>query len=159
MKTACFRTTWGTITLTMEGDTVTRCALPHLKKTPRRPFGPNPPNLAKSEISFFQKLQNAFPSVAPSAGTAFQKKVWDELKKIPYGQVRTYGEIAVAIGHPGAARAVGLACAANPLPIFIPCHRVVAKNSFGGFSSGLPWKQLLLNLEAGPMFRNAPAVY
>lgn len=159
MKQIQFTTTWGTITLTLEGDTVTHCALPHLETAPRHPFGPHPPKLARSEIAFFWELKRAFPSFAPSGGTAFQKKVWDALKKIPYGQIRTYGEIAAAIGHPGAARAVGLACGANPLPIFIPCHRVVSKNSLGGFRSGWPWKQLLLDLEAGPVFDGAPAVY
>jgi len=69
------------------------------------------------------------------------------MQKIPRGQTRTYGEIAAAIGRPKAVRAVGSACGANPLPIFIPCHRVVAKNGLGGFGAGLPWKKLFLKEE------------
>jgi O-6-methylguanine DNA methyltransferase len=80
-------------------------------------------------------------------GTEFQQAVWREMKKIPRGQTRTYSEIAAAIGRPNAVRAVGTACGANPLPVFIPCHRVVARNGLGGFGSGLPWKVLLLRME------------
>ena len=69
------------------------------------------------------------------------------MQKIPRGQTRTYGEIAAAIGRLNAVRAVGSACGANPLPLFIPCHRVVAKTGLGGFGSGLPWKKLLLKEE------------
>jgi O-6-methylguanine DNA methyltransferase len=87
------------------------------------------------------------PNIGKPAGTEFQKAVWEELRKIPRGQTRTYGEIAGAIGRPKAARAVGSACGANPLPLFIPCHRVVAKNGLGGFVAGLPWKILLLKME------------
>jgi O-6-methylguanine DNA methyltransferase len=68
--------------------------------------------------------------------------------EIPRGQVWTYGELARHIGHPRAARAVGQACRANPLPLFIPCHRVTgANNTLGGFSCGPAWKVLLLKLE------------
>lgn len=154
MRTIGFQTTWGTITLLLDGDTVIRCILPHLETAPECPFTPVPPKQARTEVSFFWTLRKAFPSFEPSNGTDFQKKVWNALREIPYGQIRTYGEIAAAIGHPQAARAVGLACAANPLPIFIPCHRVVSKHDLGGFSSGLPWKELLLKLETPNPRRN-----
>lgn len=88
-----------------------------------------------------------FPRIGIPESTEFQRAVWNELKKIPRGQTRTYSAIAAAIGRPKAVRAVGSACGANPLPVFIPCHRVVAKNGLGGFGSGLPWKKLLLELE------------
>lgn len=79
------------------------------------------------------------------AGTDFQKSVWRELKKISPGTTKSYGEIAQAIGKPKAVRAVGGACGANPLPLFVPCHRVLAANQkIGGFSSGLDWKRKLL---------------
>ncbi len=87
------------------------------------------------------------PGIGKLEGTDFQKAVWKELQKIPRGQTRTYGEIAKAIGRPNAVRAVGAACGANPVPLFIPCHRVVAQNGLGGFGAGLPWKKLLLELE------------
>lgn len=81
-------------------------------------------------------------------GTDFQKKVWKELKKIPYGKTATYGEIAEKIGNPKAQRAVGLANNRNPLPIIIPCHRVIGKNgSLTGYALGLDVKKILLDLE------------
>jgi len=82
-------------------------------------------------------------------GTPFQKKVWRALLEIPAGQTRSYGEIAAAVGEPGAARAVGAACGANPIPVLVPCHRVLAAHKkLGGFSAGLKWKRLLLEREA-----------
>ncbi len=84
--------------------------------------------------------------VAPE-GTDFQKDVWDAMQDIPYGSTATYGEIAKEIGRPGAARAVGMACGANPIPVIIPCHRVVASDGIGGYSGGLAIKRKLLNIE------------
>ena len=81
-------------------------------------------------------------------GTAFQKSVWNALKKIPRGETKSYRDIAVAIGQPQAVRAVGSACAANPVPILVPCHRVLAAaKKLGGFSAGVEWKRTLLSLE------------
>ena len=81
-------------------------------------------------------------------GTPFQLEVWQALRVIPYGRTRTYGEIAKAVGRPGAARAVGMANHDNPLLIFTPCHRVVGKNgSLTGFACGLEVKARLLELE------------
>ena len=78
-------------------------------------------------------------------GTAFQKQVWKALLKIPVGQTKSYGEIARAIGRPQAIRAVGGACGANPVPLLVPCHRVLAAGKkLGGFSGGLDWKRRLL---------------
>ena len=69
--------------------------------------------------------------------------------QIPYGATQTYGEVALRIGKPGASRAVGTACGRNPVPVLVPCHRVVASGGkLGGFSAGLSWKRNLLNLEA-----------
>jgi O-6-methylguanine DNA methyltransferase len=79
------------------------------------------------------------------AGTAFQKSVWNALRKISPGKTKSYGEIARAIGRPKAVRAVGGACGANPVPVLVPCHRVLAANKkLGGFSGGLDWKRRLL---------------
>jgi methylated-DNA-[protein]-cysteine S-methyltransferase len=81
-------------------------------------------------------------------GTAFFKKVWKELQSIPYGEIRFYSEIAKNIGKPKASRAVGMACNRNPIPIFIPCHRVIGKDwSLTGYAGGLRIKEWLLNLE------------
>ncbi|MDY0162721.1 methylated-DNA--[protein]-cysteine S-methyltransferase [Desulfobotulus sp.] len=83
-------------------------------------------------------------------GTVFQRRVWSVLQAIPYGETRSYGEVALALGQSGAARAVGRANGKNPLPVFIPCHRVIlAGGGLGGYSSGLARKRLLLDLEAG----------
>jgi methylated-DNA-[protein]-cysteine S-methyltransferase len=82
-------------------------------------------------------------------GTDFQKAVWKELQRIPYGETRSYGEIAKAIGRPGAARAVGMANHDNPLAVVIPCHRVVGSNgSLTGYAGGLDLKAQLLSIES-----------
>ncbi len=89
------------------------------------------------------------------AGTAFQQRVWSALATIPFGETRTYGQIAAQIGSPGGARAVGLACGKNPVAIVIPCHRVVAtRGHLGGYGGGLDWKKRLLGIESNA----APAV-
>ncbi|MEI6083817.1 MAG: methylated-DNA--[protein]-cysteine S-methyltransferase [Verrucomicrobiota bacterium] len=83
-----------------------------------------------------------------TAGTAFQQAVWRVLLKIPRGETRSYGWVAKQIGKPRATRAVGSACGANPVPIIVPCHRVIAGDgSIGGFGCGLPLKKKLLALE------------
>jgi O-6-methylguanine DNA methyltransferase len=82
------------------------------------------------------------------AGTEFQKSVWSALRNISAGKTKSYGEIARAIGKPKAVRAVGGACGANPVPVLVPCHRVLAANQkLGGFSGGLDWKRSLLERE------------
>ncbi len=82
-----------------------------------------------------------------SGSTAFERRVYKAARNIPAGQVRTYGDIARAIGQPGAARAVGNALGKNPVGIVIPCHRVVAADGIGGFTGGVEWKRKLLRLE------------
>jgi O-6-methylguanine DNA methyltransferase len=85
------------------------------------------------------------PPLDLSAGTKFQQRVWNALLKIPRGQTRSYGDIARAAGNVQAARAVGAACGANPIPVLVPCHRVITTDQkLGGFSAGLDWKRLLL---------------
>jgi len=88
-----------------------------------------------------------FPPLDMS-GTAFQKSVWRAMQKISLGKTKSYGEIAAAIGRPKAVRAVGGACGANPVPVLVPCHRVLAANNkLGGFGGGLDWKRSLLKRE------------
>ncbi|MFH8294247.1 methylated-DNA--[protein]-cysteine S-methyltransferase [Streptomyces sp. NPDC018059] len=85
-------------------------------------------------------------------GTPFQRMVWDELLRIPYGEVRTYGELAEILGKPGASRAVGLANGKNPISVIVPCHRVVGANgNLTGYGGGLDRKQRLLVFEGGGM--------
>ena len=81
-------------------------------------------------------------------GTPFQKRVWQELQQIPYGQTRSYAEIATAIGKPSAFRAVALANSANMICVIVPCHRVIqSTGALGGYASGMERKQWLLNHE------------
>lgn len=87
------------------------------------------------------------PSPFLAAGTPLQRRVWQAIAAIPYGKTTTYGQLATKLGNPGLARAVGRACGANPCPLLIPCHRVVAGNSPGGFGGGLELKKTLLELE------------
>lgn len=87
-----------------------------------------------------------------AGGTEFQRRVWEAARTIPYGTVVSYGELADMAGYEGASRAVGNAMGANPVPIIVPCHRVVhSDRSIGGFSSGLHWKRYLLELERGQL--------
>lgn len=93
------------------------------------------------------------PPLDVSSGTEFQREVWQALRAIPRGETRSYGEIAAAVGRPKGAQAVGQACGANPIPVLIPCHRVLAAQSrLGGFSGGLDWKRRLLGLERSREF-------
>jgi methylated-DNA-[protein]-cysteine S-methyltransferase len=96
---------------------------------------------------FSGKLKEFTLPLAPE-GTAFMKQVWAALQEIPYGKTASYGEIAGRIGKPKAARAVGLANNRNPIPIIIPCHRVIGANgSLTGYAGGLDMKRKLLELE------------
>ncbi len=101
------------------------------------------------ETALNGKEPNVLPTLDFSQATPFQGKVWTALLLIPAGETRTYSQIAQQIDAPKAVRAVGQACGANPIPILIPCHRVVsAGGALGGFSAGLKWKRLLLEREA-----------
>ena len=94
------------------------------------------------------RAAGALPPLDLTGGTEFQRQVWNAMKKNRVGRTQSYGEIARAIGNPNAVRAVGGACGANPIPVLIPCHRVLATNKqIGGFSAGLHWKRKLLERE------------
>lgn len=97
---------------------------------------------------YFRGQLREFDLPLAPQGTAFQRSVWDALLRIPYGQSRTYGQIARELGKPGAARAVGMACNRNPIWFVIPCHRVVGSDqALTGYAGGIALKQSLLNLE------------
>ena len=96
---------------------------------------------------FLGKRQNFDIKINPN-GTEFQKLVWNQLQKIPYGKTKSYSEIAIALNKPNAQRAVGSACNKNPIMIIIPCHRAVSKvRNIGGFAYGKIIKQKLLDIE------------
>lgn len=102
----------------------------------------------EKELDDYLSGKSKLVSKVKLEGTDFQIKVWEALIKIPYGKTVTYGELAKQIGHPTAYRAVANACARNKLSLYVPCHRVVAVNSLGGYEWGLPLKRWLLEMES-----------
>jgi methylated-DNA-[protein]-cysteine S-methyltransferase len=98
---------------------------------------------------YFAGSRQEFDLPLEPGGRAFQRQVWHALLEIPYGETTSYGKVAVSIGHPEASRAVGLANGQNPIPIIIPCHRVIgADGSLTGYGGGLDAKRFLLDHEA-----------
>ena len=114
------------------------------------PHTPSPlSELAARQLAeYFQGQRRVFDLPLRPAGTPFQSAVWEALLAIPYGETRSYGQLAAAIGNPAASRAVGQACNRNPIWILIPCHRVLGKSRrLTGYAGGLSLKQALLELE------------
>jgi methylated-DNA-[protein]-cysteine S-methyltransferase len=103
---------------------------------------------AKRQLeAYFTGRLREFDLPLSPAGSPFERRVWDAMRRIPHGQTRSYGELAMEVGS--APRAIGRACGKNPIPIVIPCHRVLARGGLGGYSggAGLPTKTWLLELE------------
>jgi methylated-DNA-[protein]-cysteine S-methyltransferase len=117
-----------------------------------RPFEADPLLSATAEqlkAYFAGELQEFDLPLSVRGGSDFERAVWTQLSRIPYGEMQTYGEVAKIVGDAGAARAVGVACNRNPLPVVVPCHRVVgAGGKMVGFGGGIPTKRHLLELEA-----------
>ena len=112
---------------------------------------PGPCADARAQLEeYFRGERRTFDLELAPAGTAFQMRVWEALRRIPYGRTASYGEIARELGLPGASRAVGQANNRNPLPIFVPCHRVIgADTHLTGFGGGIAIKRALLDFERG----------
>ncbi|MFC3574316.1 methylated-DNA--[protein]-cysteine S-methyltransferase [Streptomyces yaanensis] len=111
-----------------------------------RPFG----EAADQLEAYFTGELKEFTVELRLDGTPFQRSVWEQLRLIPYGETRSYGELADALGNPGASRAVGLANGKNPIGIIVPCHRVVGANGgLTGYGGGLDRKKRLLDFEGG----------
>ena len=107
-------------------------------------------DIKKQLDEYFLGKRTIFNIKINPKGTDFQKLVWSELQNIPYGEIKSYSEIAAVAGNKNAQRAVGNACNKNPIMIIIPCHRVVSKNNnIGGYAYGRSIKQKLLNIENG----------
>lgn len=151
-------TTWGDIKVELIDGKVARCSLPFLAGQPETPFSVKASG-TDAASKFVVAALSGKPAKVPTLlfsealakengkleGTTFQQQVWQAIAEIPPGKTKTYGELAQAIGRPRAYRAVANACGKNPLPVFIPCHRVLAANgNIGGFTAGLAWKRLLL---------------
>ena len=156
-------TTWGTLQVYARDGALIRCDLPkqsHASPATLRMISSGVCHRTAADHHVLRQagkfihacLQGRHTDVSPALRlerhTAFAVRVLAELPRIPCGATVTYGEIARRIGTPRAARAVGAACGANPLPLFIPCHRVVAADGgLGGYSAGLAWKRFLLEQE------------
>ncbi|QXC60816.1 methylated-DNA--[protein]-cysteine S-methyltransferase [Aquihabitans sp. G128] len=145
----------GDLTLTGTGDALTGCWFEgHTKPTDHSPdlrADPGPFAAAVEQLeAYFAGELRRFDLVLEPSGSPFQHRVWEQLRAIPYGETRSYGQLATALGDPGLSRAVGTANGRNPLSIIVPCHRVIgADGSLTGFGGGLPRKRLLLDLESG----------
>ncbi|MGA2136803.1 MAG: methylated-DNA--[protein]-cysteine S-methyltransferase [Bryobacteraceae bacterium] len=133
-------------------DTGIRAIDLHATTEPTGQERPSNPFLRKAAAqlrAYFAGELRDFELPLDMQGTEFQKRVWDRLLSIPYGETRSYSHVAHAIGTPKAVRAVGAANGRNPVPIVVPCHRVIgAGGSLTGFGGGLPMKRFLLDLEA-----------
>lgn len=144
-----FDTPLGQMALEGEGAAVKRLYLPG-SPTPRMASRPTPALEQAREqlLAYLAGQRRSFDLVLDPQGTPFQRRVWEQLQGIPYGQTRTYRDIALAAGSPKGFRAVGKANHCNPIPIFIPCHRVVGSDgSLTGYAGGLELKRALLALE------------
>jgi methylated-DNA-[protein]-cysteine S-methyltransferase len=124
-------------------------------KAPEKAHGPRCCRGVRRQLEdYFAGARTHFEVALAPEGTPFQRRVWRALCAIPFGEVRTYRDIARCLNRPGAARAVGRANGANPIPIIIPCHRVIAADgSIGGYSGGLQVKRKLLAHERAPLTR------
>jgi len=147
----------GPLTLVSDGAAITAIMFPVQRHyTAPEPTGRGDKILdaARKQLdSYFAGRRRSFELPLAPRGTAFQTRVWDALTRIGYGETKSYGAIAAAIGSPKAMRAVGAANGRNPIPIVIPCHRVIgADGSLTGFGGGMERKELLLNLERGALF-------
>jgi methylated-DNA-[protein]-cysteine S-methyltransferase len=101
---------------------------------------------------YFAGERTVFDLPLRASGTPFEQRVWEMLRAIPYGETTSYGALAAQLGEPGAARAVGRANGRNPIPVIVPCHRVIgADGSLTGFGGGLACKRALLDLERGAL--------
>jgi methylated-DNA-[protein]-cysteine S-methyltransferase len=145
----------GKLLLAGEGDKLSLLGFPQGAMARRHQVGwredATPFKAAMRQLdSYFAGEGRHFELALAPTGTAFQQRVWQALTEIPYGQTCSYGELAKRIGKPAASRAVGAANGLNPIPIIVPCHRVIGSNGkLTGFGGGLATKQFLLNLEAG----------
>ena len=136
----------GPLAVTATNHAVTEIKLK--KQTRRKPESAFEKRVARELAEYADGKREAFTFPIDPGGTAFDGLVWNALRRIPYGKTATYGQIARRIGKPSGARAVGAANGRNPIPIVVPCHRVVASGGkLGGYGGGLALKRRLLELE------------
>lgn len=156
MNETMIHTPLGAMRLTTDGSAILALefdAAPAPQATPAPAARALADNLQRLLDAYFAGRRVAFDLPLMPAGTAFQRSVWDALRGIPYGETVSYGEIARRVGRPAAVRAVGAANGSNPIPILIPCHRVIGANgALTGYGGGLDRKRKLLALEAPAPF-------
>ncbi|MEU6849265.1 methylated-DNA--[protein]-cysteine S-methyltransferase [Actinacidiphila alni] len=147
----------GELTLVARGDALSHLYMTeHRHRPPFESFGPREDDrpvftAAKAQLdAYFAGELTEFDLPLSVSGTPFQQRVWAALRDIPYGETRSYGQLAAMLGNPTASRAVGLANGRNPVSIIVPCHRVIgAGGDLTGYGGGLSRKRLLLGLENG----------
>ena len=140
----------GRLVLECAGDVLIGIWLPNDTKIAGSNGHDAPPVLKDTATQleeYFARERTEFDIPMDLDGTSFQKQVWAELSRIPHGTTISYGELARRVGRPKSPRAVGQANGRNPVPIIVPCHRVVAGNGLGGYGGGLPMKRALLAVE------------
>lgn len=153
MKSALIETDLGPFRAQFTETGLARLQFPRSKADPvLEAIDPPAKWLQQTTSALHTMLKGNIPRTLPpldlSAGTLFRRAVWDLLLAIPGGTVQTYGDLAFQLNQPKAARAVGGACGANPIPVIVPCHRVVGANgNLTGFSGGMKWKVRLLRIE------------
>ena len=140
----------GRLVLEGDGDVLVGIWLPGGTRQGSRDAGDVPPVLKETATQldeYFAGERTDFDVPMELDGTDFQRQVWAELARIPYGTTISYGELARRVGRPNGPRAVGQANGRNPIPVIVPCHRVLASNGIGGYGGGLPMKRALLAVE------------
>lgn len=160
--TCSYASPLGTLVLESDGKALTRIRLPGEVRSPATPesrrTAATPLAAAVAQLdAYFAGERTVFELPLAPRGTVFQRRVWELLRGIPYGTTISYAELARRLGNPAATRAVGAANGRNPLPIVVPCHRVVGRNgALTGYAGGLAAKRRLLALE-GVVMATAPA--
>ena len=140
----------GRLVLESDGDVLIGIWLPVPGRTVKASGADAPPVLKETGRQleeYFARERAEFDVPMELDGTPFQQEVWAELSRIPYAETISYGELARRVGRPKGPRAVGQANGKNPIPIIVPCHRVLASNGIGGYGGGLPMKRTLLATE------------
>jgi methylated-DNA-[protein]-cysteine S-methyltransferase len=140
----------GRLVLECDGDVLIGIWLPNERRHARNDADDMPPVLKETASqldAYFAGERTDFDVRMELDGTDFQREVWSELRRIPYGETISYGELARRVGRPSAPRAVGQANGRNPIPVIVPCHRVLASNGIGGYGGGLKVKRQLLGVE------------
>jgi methylated-DNA-[protein]-cysteine S-methyltransferase len=145
----------GPLTLVGDGAALIGLYFDGHSRTPRAPLGPRADTGFSAVITqlgeYFAGARTSFDLELAPHGSPFELAVWEQLVKIPYGETRTYGQLAVELGDPGGAQAVGNANGWNPISIIVPCHRVVGSGGrLTGYAGGLSRKRFLLSLEEPP---------